>query len=145
MSPYSYESVKHISRWINWNRQKESSSVLTNEVVSTAVTELPGLMWIPVFRVGSSCQETPYVDLTLIHRLTQSSTADALMLFDLRDLPLISAHLWEEFKKKRWMLNPAHVGTAVSLPANIWGLFYNVNGTNSYGNIWCRFGDCSHN
>lgn len=56
--------VQHISKWINWDRQGKSSSSLTDELVSTAVTELPGLMWIPVLGVRPSCHEKPCGDLT---------------------------------------------------------------------------------
>lgn len=35
------EKVRHISKVNNWNRQGESGSRLTDELVSAAVTELP--------------------------------------------------------------------------------------------------------
>lgn len=56
--------MKHISGWVNWNRQGKLSSSLRDELVSAAVTKLPGLMWIPVLRVGSSCRDTPRGGLT---------------------------------------------------------------------------------
>lgn len=54
-------SVKHLNELIG---QTKSSQSLTDDLVSTAVTQLPGLMRIPFLRVGSTCHELPCGDLT---------------------------------------------------------------------------------
>lgn len=75
------ESVKHLNYLIG---QGESSQSLTDDLVSAAVTELPGLMRIPVLRVGSSCHKLPRRDLT--QSLHNRHNPAMFMFFVLRNL-----------------------------------------------------------